>query len=178
MIIDIGVPSILVLAGISGAGKSTFAQRMFAPTEVLSSDYCRALVGDDPNNQSLTSDAFSLLMKLARLRLKNRRLCVIDATNTSPQERGKFVRLANEFESPVGAIVFRVPLALCLERLRSRGNRDITEAAVLEQHRALTAYLPSLRLEGFAPVWDMDSELLMPGAAQVRRILSARSHAL
>mgnify|MGYP000906070181 CR=1 FL=1 len=39
--------SLVVLIGVSGSGKSTFAQRAFEPFEVLSSDYCRALVSGE-----------------------------------------------------------------------------------------------------------------------------------
>ena len=53
--------SLVLLVGPSGSGKSTFARTHFAPTEVLSSDVCRGLVGDDPNDQSATRDAFELL---------------------------------------------------------------------------------------------------------------------
>jgi hypothetical protein len=38
--------ALIVLIGPSGAGKSTFAHRHFRPTQVLSSDACRALVAD------------------------------------------------------------------------------------------------------------------------------------
>src|SRR5690242_15419731 len=53
--------SLVVLIGPSGCGKSTFARRHFAPTEVLSSDFCRGLVSDDENRQDATGDAFDLL---------------------------------------------------------------------------------------------------------------------
>jgi len=158
MVIDIRVPSIMVLVGVSGAGKSTFAAKLFARTEILSSDGCRALVADDENDQSATGDAFSLLMKIARLRLRHGKLCVMDATNTTPYERLKFIRLANEFECPASAIVFRTGLSRCLERLQGRCDRDIQEAAVMRQHRALMAHLPSLPLEGFAPIWYLDED--------------------
>ena len=48
----IAVPefSLIVLIGPSGCGKSTFARDHFLPTEVVSSDFCRALVSDDEND--------------------------------------------------------------------------------------------------------------------------------
>jgi protein phosphatase len=46
--------SLVVLIGASESGKSTFARAHFLPTEVLSSDACRALVSDDENNQVAT----------------------------------------------------------------------------------------------------------------------------
>ena len=52
--------SLVVLVGASGSGKSTFARTHFAPTEVLSSDFCRGLVADDENDQSATADAFDV----------------------------------------------------------------------------------------------------------------------
>jgi adenylate kinase family enzyme len=42
--------SFVVLIGVSGSGKSTFARKHFKPTEILSSDFCRALVSDDEND--------------------------------------------------------------------------------------------------------------------------------
>ena len=59
----IAVPELclVVLVGPTGSGKSTFAARHFKPTEVVSSDACRAMVADDANDQSATPDAFALL---------------------------------------------------------------------------------------------------------------------
>ncbi len=64
---DISVPalSLVVLVGVSGSGKSSFAARHFAPTQVLSSDFCRGLVADDENDQAATTDAFDVLLYIA-----------------------------------------------------------------------------------------------------------------
>jgi protein phosphatase len=87
--------SLVVLVGISGSGKSTFARKHFKPTEILSSDYCRALVSDDKNSQEATPDAFDVLHYIAAKRLAAGRLTVIDATKAEP------------------AITFLSPLVFC-----------------------------------------------------------------
>ena len=50
--------SLVVMIGPSGCSSHTFAAKHFKATEVLSSDACRGLVSDDPNDQSATKDAF------------------------------------------------------------------------------------------------------------------------
>ena len=65
MRIDLPDPSLVVLIGASGSGKSSFARAHFAPTEVISSDFCRGLVADDENEQAATSDAFAVLHFMA-----------------------------------------------------------------------------------------------------------------
>ena len=59
-----------MLIGASGSGKSTFAARHFMPTETVISDFCRALVADDPNDQAATKDAFAVLHEITSRRLR------------------------------------------------------------------------------------------------------------
>ena len=71
----------VVLAGPSGSGKSTFAKKHFLPTEVISSDFCRGLIADDENDQTVTGEAFDLVHIIARKRMALGHLTVINATN-------------------------------------------------------------------------------------------------
>ena len=77
--------SLVVLVGVSGSGKSTFARAHFQPTEVISSDFCRGLVADDENDQAATRDAFDVLHYIVGKRLAAGRLTVVDATNVQPE---------------------------------------------------------------------------------------------
>jgi predicted kinase len=81
--------SLVVLIGPSGSGKSTFARKHFLPTEILSSDACRAMVSDDENNQEVTNDAFEVLHFVAARRLALGRLTVIDAANVQPERASR-----------------------------------------------------------------------------------------
>ncbi|MDQ1645000.1 MAG: hypothetical protein QOJ50_1184, partial [Cryptosporangiaceae bacterium] len=105
MILDVPELSLVVLVGVSGSGKSTFAARHFAPTQVLSSDYCRGLVADDPNDQAATGDAFDVLGYIAGKRLRAGRLTVVDATNVQPEARRSLIELAREYDVLPVAIV-------------------------------------------------------------------------
>src|SRR4029077_18258914 len=93
---DLSLPelSLVVLIGVTGSGKSTFARAHFKPTEVISSDFCRGLVADDENDQSATKAAFELWHYIVGMRLKAGRLTVVDATNVQPAVRGQLVALA------------------------------------------------------------------------------------
>jgi len=46
--------ALVVMVGVSGSGKSSFARKHFKRTEIVSSDECRALVSDDENDQAAT----------------------------------------------------------------------------------------------------------------------------
>ena len=155
----IAVPelSLIVLIGPSGCGKSTFAARHFLPTEVLSSDRCRALVADDERDQTATRDAFEVLHHVAAKRLARGRLTVVDATNTQPTSRAPLVELAKNAYVQAVAVVFDLPADLCEERNRSRADRQVPAHAVLQQRSQLERSLPGLQNEGFRRVFLLRS---------------------
>src|SRR5215813_1236287 len=90
---------LVVLVGTSGSGKSTFARKHFKPTEILSSDFCRGLVSDDENDQTVTTEAFEVLHFIAAKRLTHMKLTVIDATNVQVDGRKKLLALAREYHA-------------------------------------------------------------------------------
>jgi len=144
--------ALVLLIGPSGAGKSTFARRHFLPTEVVSSDRCRALVCDDENEQSVTADAFEILHLIVAKRLKLGKFTVVDATNVQPDARRSLIALARHYHCPSIAIVLDMPLWLCLERNTVRRDRNLAHG-VIRGHRAqLHDSLPGLAKEGFRQV--------------------------
>jgi protein phosphatase len=149
MQITLAVPSLIVLIGISGSGKSTFARRHFLPTEIVSSDHCRALVCDDESDQSVNQDAFELLHLIAAKRLARRRLTVIDATNVQTEARAQLLALASAQQIPAVAIVFNFDVEICWQNNVGRTHRVVPHEILLQQHDDLQASLASLPREGF-----------------------------
>jgi protein phosphatase len=149
--------SLVVMIGVSGSGKSTFARRSFKATEILSSDFCRGLVSDDENDQSATNEAFELLHYIARKRLAAGRLTVIDATNVQPEARKPLVELAREFHVLPVAIVLNLREELCHERNASRPDRQFGRHVVRNQSQQLRRSLRALGREGFRHVFELSS---------------------
>ncbi|WP_026122604.1 polynucleotide kinase-phosphatase [Nocardiopsis halotolerans] len=150
----LGVPEmgLVVLVGVSGSGKSTFAARHFAPTQVISSDHCRGVVSDDENDQSASADAFSLLHTVVDIRLRRGLLAVVDATNVQARARQELVRIAKANDVLSTAIVLDVPEALARERNRDRPDRDFGDHVIRRQRRDLKQSVRRLRREGFRKV--------------------------
>jgi protein phosphatase len=144
--------SLVVLVGVSGSGKSSFAQKHFRPTEVLSSDSCRGLVSDDENNQAATKEAFDVLHYIAGKRLAAGRLTVVDATNVQPEARKPLVALARQYHCIPAAIVLHLPEKLCHERNESRANRNFGPHVIRQQAQQLRRSLRGLEREGFRHV--------------------------
>ncbi|MGW3338826.1 polynucleotide kinase-phosphatase [Streptomyces sp. NPDC001009] len=145
--------SLVVLVGATGSGKSTFARRHFAPTEVISSDFCRGLVADDENDQSATRDAFDVLHYIAGKRLAAGRRTVVDATSVQPDARRQLIDLAKKYDVLPIAIVLDVPEEVCAERNAARADRAGMPRRVIQRHtRELRRSLRHLEREGFRKV--------------------------
>jgi len=157
MTITIPELSFVVLIGVSGSGKSTFARKHFKPTEILSSDYCRELVSDDENSQAATKDAFEVLHFIARKRLAAGKLTVVDATNVQPESRKPLVEIAREFHCLPVAIVLDLPERVAHDRNKTRPDRDFGPHVIRQQSQQLHRSLRGLEREGFRHVHVLKS---------------------
>jgi protein phosphatase len=149
--------SFVILIGPSGSGKSTFARKHFRPTEILSSDACRGIVGDDENDQNVTNEAFEVLHFIARKRLALGRLTVGDATNVQPEARKPLIQLAREYHCLPVALVFNLPERVCEERNRGRVDRKFGSHVIRQQKSQLRQSIRGLKREGFSHVFIFDT---------------------
>lgn len=135
---------LVLLVGASGCGKSSFARKHFLPTEVLSSDTCRGWVADDEASLDATDDAFDILHYLLRIRLRNRRFCVVDATNVQEHARKALLKIANEYHALTTAIVFNIDERICQDRNKLRPDRQFGEHVVRNHTKAMRRSLRSM----------------------------------
>jgi protein phosphatase len=169
-------PSLVVLVGAAGAGKSTFAARHFTPAEILSSDAFRAVLTGDEADQRSSRTAFSILHREVVRRLAAGRLVVVDATNVERYARRALVDRARSAGVPAIAIVFALPSDNVHDRNRGRDGR-VVDPAVVDRHLdRLAVALASGGIvdEGFEAVHVLRSAAEVDGVIVVRRRPSPR----
>jgi len=149
---------LVALIGTTGSGKSTFASRHFLPTEILSSDFCRGLVSDDENDQSVTNAAFEILHFIAGKRLDAGHLTVVDATNVQVESRRQLIALARQHHALAVAVVLDVPTGICAARNVSRPHRQFGSHVLRNQQMQLRQSMRGLRREGFHRVFVLSGE--------------------
>jgi protein phosphatase len=170
-LLDIPDFALVVLIGATGSGKSTFAARWFAPTEVISSDACRALIADDATDQSKSADAFDVVRFIAEKRLKNRRIAVIDATNVRATDRKPWIEIARRWHALPVAIVVDPGLEVCVARNKTRPDRDFGAAVPRRMIDEIRKGLHKLQSEGFRQIWKLSSVEAVEAARVERRPL-------
>jgi protein phosphatase len=146
---------LIVLVGVSGSGKSTFGRRHFLPTEIVSSDACRALVSDDENDQTATEAAFAVLHSIVSERLRLGKLTVVDATNVQRDARAPLLELARAHHVLPIAVVLDVPPEICHARNADRPDRNFGRHVVRNQRGALQRSLKGLERGGFRRVFRL-----------------------
>jgi protein phosphatase len=163
--------TLVVLCGPAGCGKSTFATKHFPPTQVVSSDICRALVSDDPANQGVSGHAFDLMHFIIEKRLYLGRLTVADATNLKREDRRPIVKIARWYRFNRAAIIFNIPLDVCLARNRAR-DRVVPEEALRAQYDLLMKTLQTIDREGYNYVYVLDQSAQSNVTVKVGRVVN------
>ena len=160
IVVTVPVPSLIVLIGAAGSGKTTLAARLFDPDEVISSDELRAAISGDAADQRATRPAFAILHRELASRLATGGLVVVDATSVEERARRALLRGAKAADVAATALVLALPGALVHTRNQARRDRRVP-AEVVDRHLARVAGLLAggdaaaiemLRVEGFTTV--------------------------
>jgi predicted kinase len=170
--ISIPDPSLVVLIGAAGSGKSTFAGRHFDRSEILSSDAFRALIAGSEADQTATRAAFGRLHRELARRLAAGRLSVVDATNVDRAARRALLKRSRAASLPAVAIVLDLAPELVLARNAARLERVVDHGIVRDHLARLRQALdaPDLNLdqEGFDQVVRLQNPAEIEGVRIVR----------
>ena len=144
-------PCLVVLVGVAGSGKSTWASSWFPATAIVSSDDLRAVVGRHRHDLQATKDALEVLDLLVTKRLRRGLLTVVDSTALEPAVRGRYQALAESAGVPCHAVVVDTPERET--RARNRGRPEaVPSSVVTSQLRVFAAIDDTIGDEGFAAV--------------------------
>jgi predicted kinase len=144
---------VIMLVGGPYCGKSAIAEQ-FPTTQVISLDVARAMVCDDPSDQSVTAEAVALAHHWLAARCRHHRPSVFDATNLRAEHRSSVLAIARRFRVAVHALIFDVPAETCLDRRRGR-SRSVPEPIVVSYARDAARLVTApdvLVAEGFTSV--------------------------
>ncbi len=158
-------PCLVVLVGVAGSGKSTWARRWFPPAAIVSSDDLREVVGRHRHDLRASKDAMEVLELIVAKRLRRGLLTVIDSTALDPAVRAGYRRIATGAGVPCHAVVVDTPERETRARNRRRPEA-VPSALVTSQLAALAATVGSIDDEGFGAVHRVsDGEVaVVPGS--------------
>ena len=125
-------------------------------------------MSDDENNQAATPAAFRVLHAIVRERLRAKRTTVVDATSVKSRSRQPLLATARKHGSPAIAIVFDLPVELCLERNRARATRSLPDDVIRRQHDQMTQSLSGIAHEGFQAIHVLDTPTAVDAVSVAR----------
>jgi protein phosphatase len=145
----------IVLVGVSGCGKSTFADKYISEhpdTILLSSDALRKELTGDENNQQVTGQVFGLIKYKADTAIKSGKSVMVDATSLNPRERKDYLNIADKYNVPAIAYVFersKDQIIKNQEKRASNGGRRVPDEII---DKMLAKYVCPSQSEGFKQI--------------------------
>jgi predicted kinase len=143
---------IIILIGIPGSGKSTFAKNYVAENPdfvILSSDAMRAEFGKGEEDLTVTNLVFKILKQRVEYFMQNGTPIIIDATNMDIKSRKDYIQSAKKFQYNVVAYDFQCTKEQALQRNIERGAKGGRNVPEFVLEKMISKYVAPSAVEGF-----------------------------
>lgn len=147
-------PTLTVMCGIQGSGKSTFAIRAAALEQEYDGEYDTVILGSDTIRQRhpdfTNEQVFSTLYKRMNALLKENKNVIIDATNITHKSRKHLLNQV-KVDCYKRCIIVNTPIEVCKERVKARNESDYPHKVPLE---VVDKYYKSFQVPFKEEGWD------------------------
>lgn len=131
-------PNLIVLQGIPGSGKTTYAKRLVHDNpniDYYSSDDLRVEMFGNIDDQSHNGELFNELQKRIKNSLISGHDVIFDATNINSNRRMNFLKDIKNIDCYKKIIVMAIPFEVCLRRNWSR-ERKIPDEVITRMYKS------------------------------------------
>lgn len=133
--------TLFVMVGVSGSGKSTFADKILKELEaegklvvLISSDNIRGeICNGDMTDQTKNKEVFDLAHQRIDDALARSYNVIWDATNLAREDRAKSLAIGRKHKAALVAVQIKTPLSVAVERNRQR-ERQVPTRIIWKQH--------------------------------------------
>jgi predicted kinase len=118
-------PILAVMIGISGSGKSTYANglKTSLKADLVETDAIREELTGDASDQSQNYKVFQVAKKRVNDLLSQGKNAIIDATSVSVRDRKDWIQIGRDNNAEVRAYFIDTPIDVCKSQNRKRQRR-------------------------------------------------------
>ena len=136
----------IILVGLPGSGKSTFAEKYLTMCEVFSTDKYREKFTGSVEDQTQNKRVFKTIYEDMKSALEQGLNIAFDATNVTKKERAEFIKMVSPYKYNIIGIVFHTNPDICIKRVEQRGWNINADALI---NRFQRKYVEPTLVEGF-----------------------------